>query len=469
VALKAPARLARARARAFWVHVRHDHLVKNAFFIALSNASMGALGFLFWILAARLFRPSEVGLATTLVSGAILIAYASQLGFNSTFVRYLPISTEPDAEISTGLVLVFLSALLIGAIYVLVVPSSVPQLRFLHRNPVEAVLMVVFVAFGAVNLVTDAVFIAYRSAFYNFVVDGVLQSLIRLGAPVLLVGLGAFGLFTAFGVASMAAVTASVVLMVVKFSYRPRPVISMRVVRRVFRFGSANYLAALLTMVPILLLPIIVVRDAGAAAGGYFYLALQVANLLFNASLAACQSLFAEGSNQAGTLRHLAARSARIQGYLLLPLAVVMALAGHWILIVFGRSYASHGTLTLAVLAASTPAVILNYWTSTLLRIRHQLAVLVLSNVVLAVLTCGLAAWWIGRGIAWVALAWLIGNLASGVVGGLPLLRPAPPARAAGEGGPDPVTTRPGAVRSVVTAGGWSGSETTAPVTAVGP
>jgi O-antigen/teichoic acid export membrane protein len=230
----------------------------------------------------------------------------------------------------------------------------------------------------------------------------------------------------------------------------------VRVLRRVFRFGSANYLANLLTMIPILVLPIIVVRDEGAAAGGYFYLAMQVANLLFNASLAACQSLFAEGSNQAGTLRHLGARSARIQGYLLVPLAGVMALAAHWVLIIFGRSYATHATLALVVLAASTPAVILNYWTSALLRIRHQLAVLVASNVVLAATTCGLAAWWVGRGITWVALAWLIGNLASGVVGGIPLLRP-PPAAPTGVGGDSEATasrvTPPAAVLPATGAG----------------
>jgi O-antigen/teichoic acid export membrane protein len=451
-----------------WVHLRQDHLVKNAFFIALSNASMGVLGFLFWILAARLFPPGQVGLATTLVSGAVLIAYASQLGFNNTFVRYLPVSSEPDAEISTGLVLVFLSALVIGTVYVVVVPSSVPQLHFLRTNLVEAGLMVVFTAFGAVNLVTDAVFIAYRSAFYNFVVDGVLQSIIRLGAPALLVGLGAFGLFAAFGVASTAAVIASIVLMVAKFSYHPRPVVSLRVVRRVFRFGSANYVAALLTMVPILLLPIIVVRDVGAAAGGYFYLALQMANLLFNASLAACQSLFAEGSNRVGNLRHLAARSVRIQVYLLLPLAVFMAGTGHWILVIFGRSYAAHGTLTLAVLAASTPGVILNYWTSTLLRIRHQLLALIVSNVVLAAVTCGLAAWWVGRGIAWVALAWLIGNLASGIVGGLPLLRPAPPAPMAEGDGAGPASVGPEPARSMLESTGRSGPPVPSP-TAVGP
>ena len=36
---------------------------------------------------------------------------------------------------------------------------------------------------------------------------------------------------------------------------------------------------------------------------------------------------------------------------------------------------------------------------------------------------CGLAAAWVHRGLAWVALAWLVGNLAGGVAAVLPLMR----------------------------------------------
>lgn len=402
--------------------LRRDLLVRNSFFITLSNASMGALGFLFWILAAHLFTPAQVGLATTLVSAAIVVGYTSLLGFNTTFVRYLPTSDRPDDEINTGLILVFLGALVVGGLYFSIVPTFVPQLGFLHASPAKTAAVVVFIAFGAVNLVTDSVFIAYRAAHYNVLVDGVIQGAVRLGLPVVLVGLGAFGLFSAFGLAAVAAVTSSLVLMKLRFSYRPRLRVSTAVIRKVLRFGAANYLANLLTMIPVLVLPLLVVRARGASAAGYFYLAMAVANLLFTASLAVGQSLLAEGSQSGAQLRHLVVRSGRLQLYTIIPAGLVILAASHWILAVFGPGYAAHASTTLAVLALSTPAVVLNYWTSALLRIRHQLGALIWSNVVLAVGTCGLAVAWAQRGTVAVALAWLIGNLVSGLYGGAALL-----------------------------------------------
>lgn len=402
--------------------LRRDLLVANSFFIALSNASMGALGFLFWIVAAHMFPASEVGLATTLVTAAVLIGYASLLGFNNTFVRYLPASRQRNEEINTGLALVFLSALVIGGAYIGLVPSFVPQLHFLRARPLESVAIVVFVAFGSVNLVTDSVFVAFRSARYNVLVDGLLQGTIRLGVPVLLVGLGAFGLFAAFGLASTAAVVASILLMMWRFSYRPRFQISRDVLRRVFHFGAANYVAEMLTMVPVVALPLIVVHARGPAEAGYFYLAMSVANLLFAASIAVGQSLFAEGANETATLRQLAVRSGRLQLLNLVPASVVVV-GAHLVLSAFGRAYAAHATTTLVVLAAATPAVGLKHWTAAILRLRHQLGSIVVANLCLGVLPCVLAAAWINRGIVWAAVGWLIGNLAAGVVAGLALLR----------------------------------------------
>src|SRR5690349_1833916 len=86
--------------------MRDDHLLRNSVFITLSNASQGAFGFAFWLLGAHFYSANDVGLATTLVTAVILIAYISLLGFNNTFVRYLPSSVERDDEINTGLILV---------------------------------------------------------------------------------------------------------------------------------------------------------------------------------------------------------------------------------------------------------------------------------------------------------------------------------------------------------------------------
>src|SRR2546421_1625985 len=187
------------RARLWLVYLRSDALLRNSFFILLTTATMGGVGFLFWLVNARLFTSSQIGVATTLISATALICYLSLLGFDATFIRFLPRSSNRDAEINTGLILVLGAALVVSTAYVLAAPIFVPALRFVRASPLYAIGFVVLTAFAAVNLVTDSVFIAYRGATYNFIVDGLLQGAAKLALPALLTGLGAYGIFAASG------------------------------------------------------------------------------------------------------------------------------------------------------------------------------------------------------------------------------------------------------------------------------
>jgi hypothetical protein len=71
----------------------------------------------------------------------------------------------------------------------------------------------------------------------------------------------------------------------------------------------------------------------------------------------------------------------------------------------------------LEILALSAPLVALYDWVCVLLRLRHELAELIVVNLVYALGIAGLALVWSHRSIAWVAGAWLIGNLLAAAVG----------------------------------------------------
>ena len=68
------------------------------------------------------------------------------------------------------------------------------------------------------------------------------------------------------------------------------------------------------------------------------------------------------------------------------------------------------------VLGASAVAVTANVWASAMLKVTKQLTAMVCANVVYAAVIIGLAATWAHRGLAWVALAWLLGNVAASAV-----------------------------------------------------
>ena len=246
---------------------------------------------------------------------------------------------------------------------------------------------------------------------------GVLPRLVGAVPPVLSVGVG-----PRRWAATDIVVVLSLVLLAKRFAYRPQARISGRVVRQVFTFSASSYVANLLNIAPVLLLPLIVISARGAAAAAYYYVAFQVANLLYAGAYAVSESLLAEGAYAEGAFRHLVRRSGKLLGLVMLPASILLALASPWLLRIFGGAYSDHAASTLAIFALASPAVALNTSVASLLRLTNQHAALIAANVVYVAAICGLAGLLVDRGLAFVASAWLVGNLACGGLGVAALL-----------------------------------------------
>jgi O-antigen/teichoic acid export membrane protein len=399
-----------------WQHFKDDNLFRNSIYLMLTTGLMGILGFFFWIIATHLFTPDQIGVGTTLISAMTLISFVSLLGFNSTFVRFLPNSDNRDNEINTGSILVMSAAALIAAVYVVLIPYITPKLALVHENIWYALGFVIMVALASINSLTDSIFIAYRSAQYNLITDGVITSGSKLFLPLVFVGLGAYGVFAASGLAASIGMVGSILVLVFKFGYRPRLHIDMETLRKVFHYSFTNYIANLLNIAPTLILPIIVINHLGAAAAGYYYLAFMIINLLYTVSTSVAQSLFAEGSYGEHLLRNLIKRSTIILVALMLPAAALLALFGPWVLAFFGKSYIAGGSSVIVILALSAPAVAAYSLASVVLRIRHQMYSLVSINFVYTAVITILTFVWISKGLTWVALAWATGNVIATVL-----------------------------------------------------
>lgn len=393
-----------------------DALLRNSFFLALNAGTMAAVAFVFWLVNSHLFTVGQIGTATTLLSGASIIAIFSLVGFNSTFIRFLPDSRQRDDEINTGLLIVFVTALIGATLYVLLIPVIAPRLELVRASFGFAAGFIVLTAFWGVNLVTDSVFIAFRKAQYNVLVDGVIQGAVKLALPALLIGLGAYAMFLASGLAAAAAVVASIVFMFRTVSYRPRLSVSLEVLRRTWNYSAANYAANLLLLCPAAVIPLVILDVRGAREAGFFFMAFQVANLLFQLGFAVAASFFAEGSYEGSDLPVLLRRTVRLIALVCVPCSVFVALTAHWILLVFGQAYSANGTSALVILALSAPVVALCWTAMTVLRITKQLAAVVVVSAVYAVAIVGLALLGVRQGLQWVAVAWLAGNVAGGLL-----------------------------------------------------
>jgi O-antigen/teichoic acid export membrane protein len=411
------ARVARMRGWARFAPRRlaGDSLLRNSFFLFLNLAAQAAIGFVFWLLCARLFATDQVGTATTMIAGSLCISLVSLLGVDSTFVRHLPTSRDRDEQITVGVAVVFVAALAGAGLYVVMVAWAVPGLRVLQASIGVAVGFIVLTAFTAVNIVTDSVFVAYRKTQYNVLVNGVIQGLIKLVLPFFLVGLGAYGIFMASGLAATVAMAASLLLLGRVVGYRPRMRSPGRALGRAWSYSLANYATNLLVQSPALIIPLVVLHALGPDEAAFYYVSYQVAALLFAAGWAVSLSFFAEGSYDDANLTCLIRRSARALALVSVPGGIAVAVAGHWILLAFGPAYSAGGTVTLAVLALSAPAVALCSTAMTVLRIRRRLRGLMVTGALYASVTVVLAAEGAPHGLQWVAVAYLVGTTTAGL------------------------------------------------------
>lgn len=396
--------------------VGDDRLLRNSVFLALTTGVMAAFGFLFWLLNARLYSSSEVGVATTLISGASLISYLSLLGFNTTFVRFLSESSSQDMEINTGTTAVLITSATMALAYAILSPYIAPELRTVFIHPANVVGFVILTACWSVNLVTDSVFIAIRKAQCNLMVDGFVVGVVKLTLPLFLVTLGAFGIFMASGLSSLCAVVASIILMMRNVKYSPRIHLSWSVLRRTWNYSLTNYIANVLSLSPALVTPLVVLRVLGAREAAYYFVAFQIGGVMFAASYAISSSFFAEGSRKDQDIVHLAKRAAKILLIVSVICGLVVAVAARLLLLPFGVEYSRQAEAALAVLGLSSPAVALYSIATAFLRVSMLLSGIVVASVVYATAIIVLTVVGAHCGLTWVAGAWLVGNVCGGLV-----------------------------------------------------
>jgi O-antigen/teichoic acid export membrane protein len=397
--------------------LRTNHMVRNSMFSLLSTGLQAALGFAFWVIAARIFTAPDVGRATSLISATTFIGSIALFGLNSTLSRFLPTTKSRDLMITSSVVIVAVGGTIFALAYVIALPLIAPQLRFMDARIPLAIGFVLLTGTATVNKLTDYIFVASRRTGINAFVDGGIGGVSRLILLPILASTGAYGLFSAstggFAITSVA----SVILLWTHLHTRPRLKGALKEMRPLLRFSGANYLGNVFNLVPILVMSLIVLDRLGTSAAAYYYMAFQIANLLYSGVYAVEENFLAEGAHDEEALTHLMWRAGKLLAMMALPAALVGALLAHYIMLVFGHPYAVHGSGALVLMALATIPIAAQNWLITVMRLTGQLMAITVSNFVYAVAICGLAWVLAPHGLAMVGASWLFGSLLSVMVG----------------------------------------------------
>jgi O-antigen/teichoic acid export membrane protein len=405
-----------AQMRAALRQGRADPLVRNSLYLMLTTATMAAVGFVFWLINARLYTPDQVGQATALITAVTVLSYVSLAGMNTTVIRHLAGVPDPGDVVSSAVGTVGLAAVGFAVGYVLLLPVLAPDLAHLVRHPGLAALFVILTVGSSVNLLTDSIFVARRAAGWNFALDGLLLGVVKLALPFALVGLGVFGIFAASAAASTVAALVSLTVCHHVMHMRLRPTLNSALLRETWSYSAANYVASWLNLLPIMAMPLALLRGADAVLTAGFFAAFQIATIVNSIPYAVCEAMFAEGSLEGNHLRHTARRAAGLIVGLTVAAVLVVLLVGDFVLGLFGPTYRATAGSALSVLALGALGVSVYSWGNSLLKITGQLLEIVVVNAVYATVIIALAVIWAPRGPVWVSWAWVIGNVSAGIV-----------------------------------------------------
>src|SRR6202012_1304563 len=142
----------------------------------------------------------------------------------------------------------------------------------------------------------DNVFVATRSAL-GTLIENSIYCMARVVFPMIVIGLGFMGIFSAQLVAALAAVVVSLALLSKVHGFKLKTLPSKKSMRGKWRFAFGSYTSDLIGGLPASVLPIIVVAKLGPDQGALWYTVMQIINLLLTVSASINQAMFAEMSN----------------------------------------------------------------------------------------------------------------------------------------------------------------------------
>lgn len=395
-------------------------LFRNAYALVINTGITAVLGFVYWVIAARLFTTNDVGLAAAAISAMTLLAGISLLNLEAVLVRFIPIAGRKTRRLVLGVFVVCtLLAVVTSTIFIFGLPLWAPSLDFLASK------------FGGLG------FIGATLAWIYFVLmDGILVGLGRsvwvpvenalFGAAKLafllaFVGSGPFGIFASWPLAAALVVIPFTLLILLRFipAHMEQSVPGgVELTRETLRsYAAGDYVGSVFDLAAISLLPLIVTHFAGAEENAYFYQGWIIAYTLILVANNTSRAFTVEAARDASQLHSYGRVVLMHTLKLLAPIVAAVVILAPWILRVFGPEYAAEGTLTLRILAlAALPHTVILLGLVTA-RLQHQLRIVIVIQAVIAIVTLGTAVMLVERlGSLGAAIGWFSSQLSVAVV-----------------------------------------------------
>jgi len=393
--------------------------------VAAKVGAMG-LGFVFWLIAARLFPAPAVGTAGAAVSAMILCTQLAQLGLGSAIIARLPRHRlSPAPLLDAAFALTVLAALVAAGLALLGAGVALSELDVMAHTPSYAALFLVATVTGTLGSLLDQTATALSRGDHALRRGVAFGATTVAGLAVVALVVDADGSQTVFLPWALAGLVGCAVgarqLRAALPGYAPRPRASRPLARELLHVGAPNHALTLAERVPGLVLPIVVLEVISPAANAVWYVVWMMAWVVYSVPVQVGMTMFAEVARRPDTLA-----SAVRRGILLALLvggagAAALAVVGGPLLDALGERYAADGIVPLRLLlVAFIPLVVTGAYYAAcraLGRLREAL-VLGWAGAALAIAVPAAAA---DHGLEAIAVSWVAVQALVGVVGAVRL------------------------------------------------
>jgi len=376
-----------------------DPVSKNAIIILATLGMAAAAGFIFTVIAAKIYTIESLGIATLLFSYANIIVLITRFGTEQSMIRFFR-EKEKSAIFSSSFFITAVSAIVL-CIFLIV--FSYAGITGTNYPGVYSSVFLVGVTVLSISQVCGVFFLAMGRPVWYF-----LQNVITSSRFIILfffISFGALGIFGSLAVASgLSAIFAILVLLYsgVKFQVPDKKYLADSL-----HFAVGNYLSDCLFNVPIFLIPVLVFSLLGRNATAIYSVSYAFASIAFIIPISLGYGLFMSGCQDRITV---SGRKITIGASLAILTGIILIFFfwGTDIVSILGPDYAGTSELIIIIMSSSIFALFFQIY-SAQFKVHKQVKKLFFLNCVffialmslsyVFITTMGLA----GAGYAWVA------------------------------------------------------------------
>jgi O-antigen/teichoic acid export membrane protein len=330
-------------------------MTRNSLALIGSKVAQMGLGFLFWLLAARLFAKGEVGLAAGVVSAMMLCTQIAALGIGSAVISHFPRHQDKPARLlDTSLSLTAVAATLAALAFIGLASGLFAELDAVGGSVMYALLFVLAAVTGTLGIIQDQTSTVLRrgdQALGRGIAFGIVTVVLLGAIAIVSPDAGSEALLIPWVVAGVVSVGIGVVqLHRCVEGYRARTGLDRTLSRDLLRTGLPNWALTLAERAPGLVLPVVVTEVLSPSANATWYTAWMMAWVVFIVPIQVGMTLFAEISHDPGSLERSVRRGVRASLGFGVPAAAALALVAGPLLSILGDAYSSSGAAPLRIL-----------------------------------------------------------------------------------------------------------------------